>query len=197
MNITVINGTGQEDADTFRMKNTFFAALGDGHCIDEFALPDAFPAFCIDCKACVCQSIYDCPHSAYTAPLWEKILDTHLIVFVLPSTESQVPLQMMRLLDHYYAKFMAHLPEANMSRKQAVVLTNETGLSLSKNTRILRDGLDDWGFDTHAIQKSTAALECQSFLKKDKTLLQIQCEKVAFKIQKKQAKKKRMTPFMV
>jgi multimeric flavodoxin WrbA len=184
MNITVINSTEQKGS-TLQMKEIFLEAMGDEHNITEYVLPRDFPAICIDCRICACESINDCPYSAYTVPLWENILATDLLVFTLPTFASDIPAQMEALLDHYYAKFMAHSPEANMSSKQAVVVTYETGLMMSKNTRSIKDSLDEWGVArTHAIQQAPFGMKWHYLFNKDKTSFQVQCERIASKIKR-------------
>ena len=174
MNIMVINGTKQQGM-ILKMKEVFFEAMGDEKNINEYFLPDAFPAFCIDCKACSCSSIYDCPHSKYTAPLWENILEADLIIFILPTFATKLPGQLVELLKHYYAKFMANIPEANMSSKQGVVLTYGESISKSKNLHLLKDFLDEWGItDIHVLQQPIHA--------KDKAAYQLKCEEIIVKI---------------
>jgi len=183
MNIMAINGTKQKGM-ILKMKEVFFAAMGDNNNINEYFLPDAFPAFCIDCKVCACSSIYDCPHSKYTAPLWENILEADLIVFILPTFAAELPNQLVELLKHYYAKFMAKIPEANMSSKQGVVLNYGNSSTKTKNLLLVKDFLDEWGIsDIYVIQQPIHA--------RDKAAYQLKCEEITARInelsQEKQA----------
>lgn len=182
MNIVVINGT-EWKGSTFQMKEIFLEAMGDGHHIIDHSLPQDFPVICEDCKICACKGLNACPHASYTVPLWESILVADLLVFTLPSYASDVPVQIQALLDHYYAKFMAHSLEAKMFNKQAVVITREAGLMINKNTHSVKSSLDDWGLmRTHSIKQPSLQI-CWYYVS-DKGPFQLQCERVVSKINK-------------
>ncbi|GHU99741.1 hypothetical protein FACS1894211_05690 [Clostridia bacterium] len=51
MRIVVINGAKNKGC-TYKMKDLFLEALGGGHEITEYHLPDDAPVFCTGCKAC-------------------------------------------------------------------------------------------------------------------------------------------------
>ena len=174
MNIMVINGT-KKTGMISKMKEEFFATMRGEKNINEYFLPDAFPAFCIDCKVCACSSIYDCPHSKYTAPLWENILEADLLVFTLPTFATELPGQVVALLNHYYAKFMADVVEANMSSKQGVVLTYGENTAKTKNLSLLESFLGEWGIShIHVIE--------QPIHRKDKLAYQLKCEEITTKV---------------
>jgi len=178
----VINGTKKQGMIS-KMKEEFFATMGGKKNINEYFLPDAFPAFCIDCKACVCSSIYDCPHSKYTAPLWENILKADLLVFTLPTFATEIPGQVVALLNHYYAKFMADVAEANMSSKQGVVLTYGESAAKTRNLSLLENFLGEWGIlHVHVIQ--------QPIHGKDKVAYQLKCEEITVKVNQLSQNKK-------
>jgi len=174
MNIMVINGT-KEQGMISKVKEEFFGAMGCKKNINEYFLPEAFPALCIDCRACACSSIKDCPHSKYTVPLWENILKADLLVFTLPTFATEIPDQMVALLNHYYAKFMADVAHANMSKKQGVVLTYGESATKASNLSALENFLGEWGIShIHVIQ--------QPIHGKDKLAYQVKCEEITAKI---------------
>ena len=122
-------------------------------------------------------------HIQYTVPLWESILAADILVFTLPTYTSDLPMQMESLLNHYYAKFMAHSPEANMFNKQAVVVSHEIGLTMNKNTRAVKDSLNNWGVvRTHTIKQPLFSISW--YYVSDKGPLQMQCERIASKVKK-------------
>ena len=90
------------------MKEMFLSSIGSGHDITEFYLPRDCPVFCTGCKKCFYADISVCPHSEYTVPIWESILEADLLVLTSPTYVFHVTAQMKALLDHFATKWMAH-----------------------------------------------------------------------------------------
>ena len=182
MNITVVNGTEQKGC-TFAMKEEFMSAMGGGHSITEYYLPRDCPVFCSGCKACFFKEISVCPHSQYTAPIWESILTADLLVFTSPTYVFHVTAQMKALLDHYGTKWMVHSPEKPMFSKQAVIITNAIGQGMGKTAHDIKDSLDFWGVArTYVIKKALMQAHWEGVSDKTKSAVKGRCAKIAAKV---------------
>lgn len=180
MNIIVINGADRSDRIE-KMKEQFLIAMGVDNHVSEYYLPEAFPAFCIDCRVCECSGISACPHAKYTVPLWDAILSADIMVFTLPASTSAIPKQMKELLDHYYARFMAQSADAKMFNKQAVVIAGEMNLQISSILDSIKASLDEWGIQQiHSVEQPKLHFDWHYFT--DQNTFKQQCEKIAVKI---------------
>ena len=192
MNIIVINGTEQKGC-TYAMKELFLSAIGGGHTVTEYTLPRDCPAFCTGCKACFYQDISVCPHSQYTVPIWESILEADVLVIATPTYVFHVPGQLKALLDHFATKWMAHSPEKEMFGKQAVIITNAAGKGVGKTAGDIKDSLDFWGIaNTYVIKQPLYSPKWDIVADKHKTAIRKKCEKIAAKIKHKKRVKPRM-----
>ena len=192
MNIVVINGTEQKGC-TFAMKEMFLSAMEDGHSVTEFFLPRDCPEFCTGCKACFYRDITVCPHSRYTFPIWEAILAADLLVLTSPTYVFHVTAQMKALLDHYATKWMAHSPEKQMFRKQAVVITNAIGQGMNKTTRDIKDSLFFWGIARNfVIKQALFQAKWEDVAEKHKISIQKKCENTAAKVKSRKVIKPRL-----
>ncbi len=126
MKITVITGTGQKGC-TYRIKEIFLHALGTGHEITEYYLPNDLPDFCSGCKVCFFKDENLCPHAAHVIPIWNSMLESDLLVFASPVYALRTTAQMKSLLDHLCVHWMVHRPNERMFYKKAVILTNAVG----------------------------------------------------------------------
>lgn len=125
MKITVINGTPQKGI-TYHMKEMFLDHMRGGNEITEF-YPADMPPFCAGCKTCFLRGEQLCPHAAKTAPVWDAMLESDLLVFAYPVYALRVPASVKSLLDHLCVHWMAHRPDERMFSKTAVILTNSVG----------------------------------------------------------------------
>jgi len=182
MKIVVINGTKNKGC-TYQMKNMFLESLGKGHEIKEYVLPDDAPVFCAGCKACFFKNISVCPHSEYTMPIWNSILESDLIVFTSPVYVFHATGQMKALLDHFATKWMAHSPEKEIFRKRAVIITNAAGAGTKNVIKDIGDSLDYWGVaKRYSIKKGLFYTIWDEVSDKKKRAIRKQCKKVAKKI---------------
>lgn len=124
--IVVINGTEIKGC-TYHIKETFLSVLRNGNQITEFYLPKDLPYFCCGCKNCFFKDEKLCPHSAYTMPIWEVMIEADLIIFAAPVYALRTPAQVKSLLDHFCCHWMVHRPDKAMFTKSAVILTNSIG----------------------------------------------------------------------
>lgn len=128
MKIVVINGTEVKGC-TYHMKELFLNALREDNEIREFYLPRDMPGFCTGCKLCFIKNELSCPHSEYTMPIWNAMLEADLIVFAYPVYVLRTPGQVKALLDHFGCHWMVHRPDKRMFSKNAVIITQSIGSS--------------------------------------------------------------------
>ena len=192
MNIVVINGTEQKGC-TFSMKEIFLSAMGEGHNVKEYFLPQDCPVFCTGCKICFSNDISKCPHAQYTVPIWESILMADLLVFASPTYVFHVTAQLKALLDHFATKWMAHSPERQMFSKQAVVITNAIGQGMGKTARAIKDSLDFWGVaHTYVIKQALFQAKWENVDQKRKIAFEARCKQIAEKIKDRKDVKPRL-----
>jgi multimeric flavodoxin WrbA len=182
MKIVEIIGTEIKGC-THSMVDIFISAMGDGHTVKKYILPKDCPVFCTGCKACFFKDINICPHSKFTVPIWDDILQANLLVFASPSYVFHVTAQMKALLDHYATKWMAHSPEQPMFRKQAVIITNAIGQGMGKTARDIKDSLDFWGIArTYVIKQALFQAKWENVEQKRKSAFTQKCNRVVNKI---------------
>lgn len=182
MKIVVINGT-QNRGCTYKMKDMFLEALGDGHVVQEYHLPQDAPVFCSGCKVCFYNDISTCPHSQYTVPIWQSMQESDLIVFASPTYVFHTTGQIKALLDHYGSKWMAHSPTSQMFSKKAVIITNAAGQGMNNVIKDIGDSLDYWGIaKRYAIKQALFSAEWQTVSNKRKENIKKQCQAVAKKV---------------
>jgi multimeric flavodoxin WrbA len=126
MKITIITGTEQKGC-TYRIKEIFLNALGTGHEITQYYLPNDLPDFCSGCKVCFLKDENLCPHASHVVPIWNSLLESDLLVFASPVYALRTTAQIKSLLDHLCVHWMVHRPDERMFYKKAVILTNAVG----------------------------------------------------------------------
>jgi multimeric flavodoxin WrbA len=167
------------------MKNMFLESLGDNNEVVEFYLPQDSPSFCLGCKACFNNDLSVCPHKQYTMPIWNKIIESDLIVFTSPVYVFHVVGQLKALLDHYGTKWMAHSPEKEMFLKKAVIITNAIGMGYKNVVKDIGDSLDFWGVARrYSIKLALYDIDWDKVSLKRKNKIKRQCNLVAKKVQK-------------
>jgi multimeric flavodoxin WrbA len=182
--IVIINGTSYKGC-TYQMKEMFLKSMGSGNEIVEYQLPKDSPNFCLGCKTCFSQGMSACPHSKYTSPIWESIIDSDLIVFTSPVYVFHVAGQVKALLDHFGTKWMAHSPESKMFLKKAVIITNAIGQGMNNVIKDIGDSLDFWGVaKRYSIKQALYDIEWSKVSTKRINNIQKQCDKISKKVQK-------------
>ena len=178
MKILVINGTEHRGC-THAMKETFLDVVGRDGLMAEIWLPRDCPEFCLGCKACFYEGMDACPHSGYTIPIWDRIIEADLFIFTSPVYVFHVTAQMKALLDHLATKWMAHTPDERMFGKQAVIITNAAGAGMGSTIKDIGDSLRYWGVArVYPIKLGLHESRWEHVTAKRKAKFMRQCEKV-------------------
>ncbi|MDR2822787.1 MAG: NAD(P)H-dependent oxidoreductase [Acholeplasmatales bacterium] len=184
MKIIIINGTSYKGC-TYQMKEMFLNSMGLDNDIVEYYLPKDSPNFCTGCKTCFNKDISACPHSKYTSPIWDSIINSDLIVFTSPVYVFHVVGQVKALLDHFGTKWMAHSPAKEMFTKKAVIITNAVGQGMNNVIKDIGDSLDFWGIaKRYSIKQALYDIDWSKVSLKRKNNIKKQCDKISKKVQK-------------
>ena len=110
MKVVVFNGSprkGNTYAATQIIKSEMIAC-GDVRFIEHF-LPNDLPEFCAGCFLCLSENECLCPHSKYTLPILENLLDADALIFTTPVYVLQTTGAVKAFFDHYSWMFIVHI----------------------------------------------------------------------------------------
>lgn len=113
--------------------------------IKEYFLPDAFDEPCRGCYTCFMNDLTKCPHYTKLEPLATALIDADLIVLESPVYVYHATGQMMSFLDHFGTWWVIHRPIADMTKKQAVVISTAAGGGMKSTVKDMADSLEMWG----------------------------------------------------
>lgn len=116
----------------------------------EFHLPRDMPHICMGCGVCLGGKPEKCGGYPYLKPILQAFARSDLLVFCSPVYVYHTPGQMKTLLDHFGYRWMVHRFDAEMMKKQAVVIATAGGGGLKSAVKDIRDSLDFWGVAAHA-----------------------------------------------
>ncbi|MCI5944739.1 MAG: NAD(P)H-dependent oxidoreductase [Eubacterium sp.] len=148
MNIVIIHGqnhegstclTAREVADKVTKKSDSRTVL------KEFFLPRDFDEPCRGCFTCFQTELNRCPHYKKLQPLEQALLEADLIILASPVYVYHATGQMMSFLDHFGTWWVVHRPRAEMSTKQAVVISTAAGGGMKSTIKDMADSLEMWG----------------------------------------------------
>jgi len=146
MKVTVFHGSPRK-GNTYRAARIFMdglTACGDVE-FTEFFLPKDLPAFCTGCQLCLGNPNDKCPHSQYTAPLLEAILQADALIFTAPNYACTMSAAMKNLLDHLDFLTMTVAPRKEIFLKKAFILT--TGAGSAAAVKPIKKFLKNWGIN--------------------------------------------------
>ena len=107
------------------------------------------------CGVCLGGKPEKCGGYPYLKPILQAFARSDLLVFCSPVYVYHTPGQMKTLLDHFGYRWMVHRFDAEMMKKQAVVIATAGGGGLKSAVKDIRDSLDFWGVArTHVITQS-------------------------------------------
>ncbi len=156
MNITVIYSSGRKQNSCSSGAAKMLAGrLLNGGELFEFHLPRDMPHICMGCGVCLGGKPEKCGSYPYLKPILQAFARSDLLVFCSPVYVYHTPGQMKTLLDHFGYRWMVHRFDAEMMKKQAVVIATAGGGGLKSAVKDIRDSLDFWGVArTHVITQS-------------------------------------------
>lgn len=157
--------------------------------VEEFFLPGALPEFCVGCSKCFIGSPSDCPHSGYTMPLREKLLQADVIILASPVYSYYASGQMKVFLDHFANMWIVHRPEQAMFRKQGIVIATAAGPVCKKTLGVMKDSLDMWGVSkTLTLGGAVMATQWSQVSPKTRQKLLLKAKKAAQKLIRSQGR---------
>lgn len=145
MHITVIYGTPHKGSTWHIARQVLKNLAGEGDEVEEIYLPEALPAFCVGCFACIKTGEEHCPHRAYTAPLQQALHRADVLIFTTPVYVMRCSGAMKSFLDHFAYQFMVHRPDGTMFRKRALILTTAAGAGNRSAAKDIAASLQYWG----------------------------------------------------
>jgi len=148
MKVVIINGSP-------RKGNTYAAAqifknemIGCGDVtFTEYFLPQDLPEFCAGCFLCLSESEQLCPHSKYTLPILEDLLDADALIFTTPVYVLQTTGAVKAFFDHYSWMFIVHRAHSEMFGKKAFVLSTTAGAGTKAAMKTIITNLKFWGIN--------------------------------------------------
>ena len=117
----------------------------------EFFLPKAMPKFCTGCQLCLGNPYEKCPHSEYTTPILDAIIDANALIFTTPHHGAcDMSACMKNLLDHLDFLTMNVAPRRELFGKKAFIIT--TGAGSAAAIKPIKKYLKNWGMNrVHAL----------------------------------------------
>ncbi len=175
MRITVIYGTQRKSkSSTYNIAQQFIELLSMGDNVTEFFLPQDMPNFCRGCWNCFTDHT-KCPDYGYLKPITDAMAGADLLIFTAPVYVYHVPGQVKAFLDHFGYRWMPHQPDAEMFRKQALLISTAAGAGTRSALNDLKDSMMFWGVAriytfakaTHAADWDTVDEKIKSQIRKD------------------------------
>jgi multimeric flavodoxin WrbA len=147
MKITVINGTEKRGV-TYRLKEIFLKAFGDGAEVTEFCLPRDCPNFCAGCTVCFLKDEHLCKDAEYVQRIEKAMLGADLLIFTSPAYVFHATGAMKTMLDHFGYRWMPHRPAKEMFGKRAVIITQCLGAGGKSAAKDIKHSLSWWGISS-------------------------------------------------
>ena len=145
MNIAVFHGSPRK-GNTYRAAKIFMDELqkqGDVS-FSEFFFPSSLPEFCTGCQICLGNPHKMCPHSSYTAPILDAVINSEALIFATPHYGAKsMTSSMKNLLDHLDFLTINVFPQQELFGKKAFIIT--TGAGSAAAAKPIKKCLIKWG----------------------------------------------------
>lgn len=148
MKIVLIHGQSHEGSTCMiarQLAQKIIKRTQDKSDLQEFFLPRDFNEPCRGCFTCFQKDLKNCPHFKQLQPIANAILQADLLIFESPVYVYHATGQMMSLLDHFGTWWVVHRPRAEMTKKQAVVISTAAGGGMKSTCKDMADSLEMWG----------------------------------------------------
>ena len=113
----------------------------------EYFLPKDLPEFCGGCFLCLSEREQLCPHSKYTLPILEDLLEADALIFTTPVYVLQTTGAVKAFFDHYSWMFIVHRAPPEMFWKKAFVLSTTAGAGTRAAMKTIITNLKFWGIN--------------------------------------------------
>ncbi len=181
MNVTVVYGAMRKST-TYRIAQEVISHI-EGAQVQEVWLPRDMPEFCTSCGTCFIKGHARCLHSAYTAPIREKLEWADLIILTSPVYALHLTAQLKALFDHLACMFVVHCPTESMFKKQGLAISTAAGPVYKKTLNEMKDNLVMWGVArTHKLGAAVYGLSWSDVKPEVRAKLSHKAERVAHKI---------------
>jgi len=146
MKIVIINGSPRK-GNTYAATQIFKNQMTECGKIEftEFFLSQDLPEFCKGCMLCLEKNEQLCPHSEYTLPILDAIINADGIIFTTPVFALQATGAVKSFLDHYAWMFIVHRARPEMFAKKAFVLSTTAGAGTRSAMKTIVTNLKFWG----------------------------------------------------
>ena len=145
MNTAVFHGSPRK-GNTYKAVKIFMDELtkqGDVS-FTEFFFPASLPEFCTGCQICLGNPHEKCPHSSYTSPILEAVINSDALIFATPHYgASGMTSCMKNLLDHLDFLTLNVFAQKEMFAKKAFIIT--TGAGSAAAVKPIKKCLINWG----------------------------------------------------
>ena len=148
MKVAVFHGSprkGNTYAATQILMNEM-AACGEVE-FTEYFLPGDLPEFCKGCFLCLSESEQLCPHSKYTLPILNDLIDSDALIFTTPVYVLQATGAVKAFFDHFSWMFIVHRARPEMFGKKAFVLSTTAGAGTKEAMKTIITNLKFWGIN--------------------------------------------------
>lgn len=162
MKVTAILGSPRKKGDCFQvieMIERSFNRMEEIQ-IEYINLKDIGLEFCKSCQLCYSKGGQYCPHKEVTTMLFNKMLESDVVIFASPVYEQHVTALMKNFYDHF--SFLFHRP--CFFDKKAILVSSTGGSGLKETLNYLKMCAVGWGF-----QISGLVGVCGATLKTDHT----------------------------
>ena len=145
MNIAVFHGSPRK-GNTYRAVKIFMDELQrqENVSFSEFFFPASLPEFCTGCQICLGNPHEKCPHSSYTAPILDAVINSEALIFATPHYGAgSMTSSMKNLLDHLGFLTLNVFPKQEIFEKKAFIIT--TGAGSAAAVKPIKKCLINWG----------------------------------------------------
>jgi multimeric flavodoxin WrbA len=148
MTITIIHGSPRK-GNTYLVTQIVKNELLKYGAVEfvEYNMPKDLPEFCCGCMNCFIKGDEYCPHSKYTIPIINSILETDALIITSPVFVGQATGSIINLLDHCAYLFIIHRPDEKMFNKKAFIISTTAGSGTKAVINSMSRSLKGWGIN--------------------------------------------------
>ena len=187
---------GNTYAATQILKNEMMTC-GEIEFVEHF-LPNDLPEFCKGCFLCLSESEQLCPHSKYTLPILENLLDADALIFTTPVYVLQTTGAVKAFFDHYSWMFIVHRAHPKMFEKKAFVLSTTVGAGTKAAMKTIITNLKFWGINKiYSAGFAMRAIDWETVNPKRREKFERKIKKFARRFFRETASGKKHSPYLL